>query len=695
MAATGDPFRTVRRLSQYRPFEGGGASARAAQQDLVLASLAEAGWESASISELADTVRTLFTVALDETEVGLALNELIRGGQVVRRDGGGWRIASQERERLTRIAEESRNVADSAHSDWREFLSDRWPGLTDDQLGSLGEDLRCFLQQVVSRHGAEATMLLYPDDDAAQQLYASFEEAGFDYLPRTEPALEAIRDPALSHFIRHPTQAQRAYLAQTLNAGYFLTVLSIDHEGARLVREIATGQWIYLDTNFLFRLVGIQGPRWVRPSRTIVGRTKDAGYGVAVTPWTIAEFKRSLERGRDYLHRYPVPPSDYAELLAEATSDEDFVTAYWRQVKDSPISIDDFHAHWLEVETHLAELGVQVRDQGCAAVDRQDTVITDEVGLLAGSMHGRYRHPSLLEHDVKHRLLVQRLRGAGNRSFANAGYWFLTFDSVLPRYDYRARRESGSRLPFCVSAGSWFQIIEAFRPKTEEGAEGQALADLLASPYVRYRSTLSKEKAQKVVARVQLHEGGNPQLAACIMMNSALIEEIDESTAEAETETIDNAIVSAAHQAQEDARRAQETAEVQLEQAREVERRARDEVERTEARAAREKADAEARFAERLRNEEARSDARVREERESHSREVRELSQRIATVEADRVRQKRRLRAVVATIVLALLAFAGFLAIGLDTLWAIVLSVATLLGAVAAIDHLWIRRGEE
>lgn len=183
----------------------------------------------------------------------------------------------------------------------------------------------------------------------------------------------------------------------------------------------------------MFRLLGVQGPRHVRPARTILERTIEAGYEVAVTPWTVDEFRHSLDRAREELRRHPVPPSEYADLLADATSDEDFVTAYWRQVRDSPLKVDDFYAHWREVETHLVELGIQVVSEGCTAIGQRTEEITDQLSVLGKVLHGRYRHPALIEHDVKHRMLVQRLRGNANRSFATAGYWFLTFDSVLPR----------------------------------------------------------------------------------------------------------------------------------------------------------------------------------------------------------------------------------------------------------------------
>ncbi len=684
----------MRVLSQYRPFERGGAGPREAQEDLLLASLAEAGGSCASPAELRDATTTLFGVDLHQVEVDRALGQLIKDLRV-EHTGGSYCLTDLERRRLEMTAAESEENATRALSEWRAYIVATWPGLSGDQLDQLEGQLRSFLLQVLRRHGAEATALLYPDDEEAERRYSELEEAGFGYLGPADRDVEEIQEAALAHFLRHPSDPQKQFLGQNLNTAYFLSVLSIDPEAAALVREIASGQVVFLDTNFVYRVLGIQGPRHVRAARTILDTTKGVGYRCCVTPWTVEEFKRSLDRARAYMHRYPVPGSEYASLLADATSDEDFVTAYWRQAKDSPVKIDDFYAHWREVEVHLEQLGIAINTEGCAAIENQDDAVTDEVSTLAKALNGGYRHPDLLTHDVRHRLLVRRLRGAGNRTFANGGYWFLTFDSVLPRYDRQARRGTSDTLPFCVSAGSWFQIIEAFRPKTQDVL--RTLADLLASPYVRYRRTLSKDAAQAVVARVQLFDGGDPELAARIMMNSAWIEEIEKTEPDSSEriERIDNAIVAAAQQAQDDARKAQAEAEAERQRARLAQQEGAAALERHEAKHADELARAEQRARDAAAAEEQRHAEALAASKADHQASIDRISEEAKTAtdreRRDRIRTQRRLRTLVAAILVTVVAILLLLAVGLETGWAVLVAVFVVVGFAAAVDQLWIR----
>jgi predicted nucleic acid-binding protein len=565
-----DSLLTIRRLSQYRPFERGGASAREAIDDLVMAGLAENGGACETLKECVDVLHTLFRVNLDEVEVARSIGDLVSSG-CVDNTVGRYELSQEELARLESVAAESQALSMEALSDWRAWLTNTWPRLNPDQLAELEDDLRLFLHRVLSRHGIESVLLLYPEEEEAQQLYEDLEKEGVSFLPERDWLEEfgEIRLPALSHFIRRPTDAQRRYLAQNLNTAYIAMLLSIDPNAAEAVCEVSAGQVVYLDTNFLYRLLGIQGPRHVRPAERVVALSKEAGYKLAVTPWTVAEFRRSLENARTFLTRYPLAPDQFAVAAAEATSDEDFITAYWRQVRGHHVEVEDFIAYYEKVETHLAALGIEIIENGCVAVDRDTEHVQDESVVLERVLWPRYKHPELVAHDVKHRLLIKRLRGQGHRTFSNAGYWFLTHDSALPRYDYAASDREGA-LPFCVSMGAWFQIVNAFRPRTEDF--DQTLADVLASPYIRYRRDLSKRAAQAVAARVRMYDGATPDLAAAVFMDSITMAKVESDTDSPETiQAIDNAIIKAAQDAQKSARLAQESAVRERERAAAVE----------------------------------------------------------------------------------------------------------------------------
>jgi hypothetical protein len=712
MATSAQDLNAIRRLSQYRPFERGGDSERERKEDLIVAGLAEAGGTCSSLGDCASTLNTLWGLTYEELELTPAIKHLLEEGRVARDQSGGYSLTGPENTRLEAAAAASRALAKEALDHWHVAVARQWPAISEADLQTLDAVLERFIHAIVQQHGAESALLVYPDDPAAQSILESPDAKAQALAPCASPEESTRAEWALSMFMREGTDAQRAYLSETLNATYFVTALTLDSEGARLIQAITSGQRVYLDTNFVYRLLGVQGPRYVRAAEGILRATQAAGYVCAVTPWTVAEYRKSLARSKQFLERYPVPPDAFASSAADATSVDDFVTSYWRQAKDTHLSVTDLVAFHEEVEAHLQARGIAVVDEGTRAIDAQTDKIDAEAVVLTRVLGEKWRHPDLITHDVKHRLLVKRLRGDANRSFANAGYWFLTLDRVLPRYDQRSEQtEPGGRprVPFCVSAGAWFQVVAAFRPKTKDF--DQTLADVIASPYIHPRTGITKEAAQAVVARVALYTGGTPELAAHVFMNSAAMAEIErKQDTQEQADAIDSAIVAAAKALQEEALLAREEAAREQERAaklaaeaaewvasseREKEAaittaqiEAREAIAGEQARAREASKNDEARWRQENQATEARSEERLEQERQVLQKELQRKDEEITTERRRADTLRRRQRLVVITLVLAAVFVLVGLAAGLSTAWAYVVAVGVLLGLVVAGDQL-------
>jgi predicted nucleic acid-binding protein len=534
---------SVRRLAQYRPFAHAGVDAKAAVGDLVTAAIVESGGSVASLGECRDTCQTLWGLDVELDEVRSAVAGLVREGRL-QKDGATYELTEAARAEIDVTLSQSSEIEMEALRDWESRLRETWPLLSDDEMSALRSDLDAWLKQVIARHGVEAAMLLYPEEPRAQEMFAALERIGLDFLPERPKDLETIREQALLLFVRQPSDRQRIFLSTLLNTSYVMTVLSLDPEARELVREVSAGQRVYLDTNMIYRLLNLQTPRSFLSTRRLLDLTRELGYDVVVTPWTVQELRTSLERARTFLKSKAVPPGELAALAASATTDENFITAYWRRLREKPVSVDDFFDFYNEIEAHLEALGVTVASEGCLAVDRDEARIQEELAVIEGVPGPRFKPEPVKLHDVKHRLLIERLRGESSRRFANAGFWFLTADSSLPRYDYAARH-GDNRLPFCITAGAWLQVVRSLVPRTED--YDQTLIDLMSSPYLRYRGRIGYDTVQEVIGRIDLFVGSSPDLAARLLFNTALLRQVAQTADEQERQQlVDNEIVKAA-----------------------------------------------------------------------------------------------------------------------------------------------------
>ena len=187
-------------------------------------------------------------------------------------------------------------------------------------------------------------------------------------------------------------------------------------------------------------------------------------------------------------------------------------------------------------------------------------------------------------------------------------------------------------------------------------------------------------------------------------MNSAAMAEIEAAQSpDQQTDLIDNAIVAAAKDFQEEARQARQVAEREREAAaervRQAEARLRDERQRSDAqiegvkRAAEEAARAEAaRRDEAAKNEAARTaqdhEAELAQTRNQLTGELRAREAELADERKSGARRARRQRLAWSTVIPLALFVLAALVVGFDHAWEYVVAAAVCLGLLAAVDQL-------
>jgi hypothetical protein len=174
------------------------------------------------------------------------------------------------------------------------------------------------------------------------------------------------------------------------------------------------------------------------------------------------------------------------------------------------------------------------------AVDRSEGAIDDQLSIINRVPGGAFKPDPVKLHDIKHRLLVERLRGDGNRTFANAGFWFLTRDSVLIPYS-REELPHTDALPFAVSMDAWVHIVRSFTPRTED--YDRTLVDLLDTPSIRPRGLIPYQTVADILGRVDmLVSDSSEQIATRLLLDQVAMAEITQARTEDRESVIDHAI---------------------------------------------------------------------------------------------------------------------------------------------------------
>jgi hypothetical protein len=540
----------LRRLSHFAPTELEEGRPSRVHDHLVEHALASLEHRPVLPAEVQAQLGHLFSLTFDAEEVYEALRRLQDGGRVlVTPDGSGDISVTQEarrREEMLRQIEEAERLEDECLASWQDTLRAEHPSLTTSDVADLRSDLQAYAIRLFAAHGAECAALLYPQSDKADSLLADAERTVAGQLPPRKPLVSRVRDIVLQNFFRRPDEQRAKYISQLLDSMFLLHVLHVDETCSALLTRQFQGRLLFLDTNVLYRLLNLQGPRFFTSAKRMVDMSKSLGFRVLATTRTVRELRTSFGAAKDDFERNPRLRPDLAAVGAEYSGDDDFITAYWRQYGETGISFYDFFTLYTDLEPMITNHGVEVTGEydDMMAGSRE---VPEIARLLQETLDLGYRvHPDVLEHDAYHAVLVRRIRGAEPATFADANAWFVTCDTKLPRFARIKRRNLGM-VPFCITASEWFQVVRTMVPRTS--SFDAAFAQMLTSPYMRaYR--MPRELAHQILARLQRLRSSSPDLAVRLLTNNVMIDAFRRAP-EAERDSV---IESAAAQAAEELR---------------------------------------------------------------------------------------------------------------------------------------------
>lgn len=534
----------IRRLCHFVPV--GSNLAPALHDFLVQHAVASLGTTPCSIDQVKDSLQTVFNLDFEMEEIRAAVQRLVDARVFLRSTEETWNIDIRKYEELAKSIEESKSFERKIIDDWSGVIKQKYPALSDDELQAMEQDLMVYAAKVFVRHGAECVALIYAGDNEVERFITVMEqeEDVFASLPRRSPIVHDARIIELPAFFREASLDRKKYIAELLDCTFILHMLHVDESCSRIMQTQFQDQTLYIDTNFLYRLLGLQGPTHHKAAKRLVEISQQLGCILVVSTKTGAEMQSSLENAAKQLKAHPLP-SDLANVGAKYTTEENFVTAYWRKYAETGIGIDDFFEMYLHLEDLLKEYSIEVRNTLCQEI-QEDPELQEQISKINSAMdyYGYYKPSRNAEHDAFHRLLIKRLRQKEPRYWTEARFWFLTCDTALPKFDRFARRKPAD-ISFCMLPDHWIQVIRPLLPRTPDF--DAVFSDLLASPYLRSYGSLPSDIAQKILARIaQFHEH-SPELSIRILtdrhVSEALRQTVDE---EEQVQIIDNATAQAA-----------------------------------------------------------------------------------------------------------------------------------------------------
>jgi hypothetical protein len=356
----------------------------------------------------------------------------------------------------------------AVRSEWFEDLRLRHQ-LDDQALTELWSALDIFIAQLMNGFAAEAAWFLYQSEDGGGDRFAEVVEQRTPQIADVvSKSLLGVARAEFPRFLDARSAARTDYLAHRLRGAFVFHLLSVDPAASALMRENVADKTFYLDTNFLFRLFGFNGPTLAYGPQTIVSMSKDLNCRMVVAEETLHEFIRSLRAEIAGIQRHPVNHDSYRQLIANHPGDEySFMQAYYREYLGGRVkSADEFERKYSNVERLLSEYGIEV-DGDAELVEEEEA--SDEFKDLVSAINSWTNSKRPYEstaHDAFLMRLIRQHRGRRDKTAGSVKVWFLTYDRGLTAFS--ARRAKRDQLPPCLLASDWLQISRPFLPRTAD-----------------------------------------------------------------------------------------------------------------------------------------------------------------------------------------------------------------------------------
>lgn len=390
--------------------------------------------------------------------------------------------------------------------------------------GAVWGALHAYLSAAFRRHGIQTVALIDPSTVSSSSHLDSLSRLLTESVSRSVAAEQAgiAKSLIASFFAEAATDVERqAYIAQLADGAFNYFSLTVDPAVAKRFRSQLRELTLFLDTNFLFGILGLH-----THSQTAVSEDLLRAVDIHKLPFRLRYHSRTLRELVNTL-------SYYGSILRARHWSRDLSRAAIRSKNLSGIELR-YHTLNAEVgmdpDTFLAQfrhLDVLLKDRQIDVFNSPTDRQTERATLLAEyreflKARGREKARDSIEHDttVLDAVRAQRSRTA---STLEAGALLLTCDYSLYEFDSLGSR-SGAMLATAVTPNLFWQLLRPFLPR--DGDFERSFAETFAVPEFRTIGSGAAAACSKVLQILASYDRVPEATATKILSNDLLLERL-------------------------------------------------------------------------------------------------------------------------------------------------------------------------
>lgn len=468
-------------------------------------------------------MKSVFGLQIADHEIKYAVERLTTEGAVKLSDSGVFILDAKLNTSLKYAIDSSVNLENKVRDRWHDEISKSYPGL---EFGIAWSALRNYLAGAFLRHGIQAVALLDSSIDLDHIHSHSLSEILKDAVKDIPDELKLDAKNAISNFVANTGSfPERAtYIAQLADGAFSYFNLASDPKTSEDFRNHLNSLLLFLDTNFLFGILGLTVNPQVAVSNDLIRVIQSFNF-----PFTLRRHIKTENELNTSVTKYEEELSKrhWSKNISRAALTSRFISGveikYHQAYVESGIDVQSFflpyhHADVLLDERQIEKDKTETSDE--KSQQRVATLIADYEQFL--KKKGRDKSYKPIAHDMTLLDIVRQLR-ADTKSTLDAGALIITCDYSLYAFDWETSKKQGLR-PCTVLPNLFWQVLRPFIPSDENFS--QAFAQTFAIPEFRIIGSGAADACSKMMNILSGLKDFPEETAKRMLSNDILIDQL-------------------------------------------------------------------------------------------------------------------------------------------------------------------------
>jgi hypothetical protein len=376
------------------------------------------------------------------------------------------------------------------------------------------------------RHGIQTVALLDSSFDLDLVHSQSLSEILKNAVKDIPDELKQDTKRAISSFVANtglfPERA--TYIAQLADGAFNYFSLASDPKTSEEFRNHLTPLVLFLDTNFLFGILGLTINPQVAVSNDLIRVIQSFKF-----PFTLKRHTKTEREMNITITKYEDDLSKrrWSRSISRAALTSPFIsgveTKYHQAYIESGIDVESFFRPYRHADVLLDEKQIEKDETPIAdekSQQRVATLIADYEKFLKRKGRDKFYKP--IEHDMNLLDIVRQSRSEA-KSTLDAGALILTCDYGLYAFDWETSKKQGLR-PCTVLPNLFWQVLRPFIPSDENFS--QAFAQTFAIPEFRTIGSGAAEACSKMLSILSGFKDFPEETAKRMLSNDILIDQL-------------------------------------------------------------------------------------------------------------------------------------------------------------------------